>query len=133
MFDYVPVMAGIPQLREAGWLITGDDRDPVRHLFVRMEESMDGSGVWTVELHECRGRRGDAGKAMHRYAIQADARAALAAIYLLSRYLAPLPTWDPQRVEPGRWRVRVYEPTASDLRQRGRDPAVPTLPARADG
>jgi hypothetical protein len=70
---------------------------------------------------------------MHRYAAEADARAALAAIYLLSRYLAPLPTWDPQRVEPGRWRVRVYEPTAQDPRQRRRDRAVPTQPARAGG
>ncbi len=117
MFGYAAVMAGIPQLREAGWLITGDDRDPVRHLFVRMEETMDGSGVWTVELHECRGRRGDAGKAMHRYATEADARAA---IYQLSRHVAPLPTWDAQRREPGRWRVRVYEPTAQDLNQRRR-------------
>jgi hypothetical protein len=48
-------VTGIPQLREAGWFVTGSDRDPVRHLFVRMEEHMDGTGVWTVELHECRG------------------------------------------------------------------------------
>jgi hypothetical protein len=104
-------VAGIPQLREAGWLITGKDQDPVRHLFVRMEECMDGSGVWTVELHECRGRRGEAGRAMHRYAAEGDARAALSAIYRLSRYLPPLPTWDPQRLEPGRWRVHAYQPT----------------------
>jgi hypothetical protein len=68
-------------LREVGWLVTGDDPDPVPHLFVRMEEAMDGSGTWTVELSECRGRCGTAGNAPHRYSAEADARAALAAIY----------------------------------------------------
>lgn len=110
-------VVGIPQLREVGWLITGYDRDPVRHLFVRLEEAMDGGGTWTVELSECRGRRGADGNAVHRYPAEADARAALDAIYRLGRHLGPLPTWDPQRAESGRWRVRVYEPTERDPRR----------------
>jgi hypothetical protein len=87
-------VAGVPQLREAGWLITGPDRDPVRHLLARLCEYVDGSGTWTLELFECRGRHGEAGKAMRRYASEHDARLALALIYRLSRHLVPLPTWD---------------------------------------
>ncbi|WP_327007576.1 hypothetical protein OHA72_10080 [Dactylosporangium sp. NBC_01737] len=108
-------MVGIPQLREVGWLVTGPDRDPVRYLFLRVEEFVDGSGVWSVELHECRGRRDAAGRARHSYPSEADARAALAVIYRLSEFLEPLPTWDEQQLEPGRWRVRVYEPTGGVL------------------
>jgi hypothetical protein len=106
MYEYDDRVPGIPQVREAGWFVTGSDRDPVRHLFVRMEEHMDGSGVWTVELHECRGRRGEGGKAMHRYPSESQAKEALHLIYQLSRHLAPLPTWDDQQREDGRWRVR---------------------------
>jgi hypothetical protein len=119
MFEYPDGMTGIPQLREAGWFITGSDRDPVRHLFVRLEESMDARTCgWTVELHECRGRRGEAARARRSYVTEADARAALNVIYRLSRHLAPLCTWDPQMSEPERWRTRIYEPTQQDLRQR---------------
>lgn len=118
-------MAGIPQLREAAWLITGPDPDPVRHLLARLCERVDGSGLWTVELFECRGRIGEAGKAMHSYGSEDDAREALAVIYRLSRHLAPLPTWDPQHVEPGRWRVIAYEPTAQDTRRRRHDGPTP--------
>lgn len=75
-----------------------------------MEERVDGSGVWIVELHECRGRHGDAGKAMHSYPSESSARDALDLIYRLSRHLMALPTWNEQQVEEGRWRVRVYEP-----------------------
>jgi hypothetical protein len=112
-FDYDIGVTGIPQPRETGWFITDRDTDPVRHLFLCMEERMDGSGVWTVELHECRDRRGDAGKAMHSYPSETAAREALDLIYRLSRYLVPLPTWNEQQVEDGRWRVRVYEPAGS--------------------
>lgn len=72
---------------------------------------MDGTGVWTVELHECWGRRGAAGKAMRSYPSESQARAALDLIYQLSRHLAPLPTRDGQQREGGRWRVRVYAET----------------------
>jgi hypothetical protein len=130
--DYDRIVAGIPQLREAGWLITGKDHDPVRHLLVRMQEHMDGTGTWTVELYECRGRRGDAGNAMHSYVTETDARAALNAIYQLSRHLTPLPTWQPQKVEPGRWRTHVYEPTQQDLRQRHREQETPTADRHHD-
>jgi hypothetical protein len=44
-YEYDAGVTGIPQLREAGWFVTGSDRHPVRHLFVRMEEHMDGTGV----------------------------------------------------------------------------------------
>jgi hypothetical protein len=101
-------MAGIPRIREAGWFITDSDRDPVRHLFVRLEQYMDGSGAWTLELHECRGRRGVAGKAEHRYATETDARTALVGICALSNHLAPLPTWTDSKAEPGRWRMLTY-------------------------
>ena len=113
-------------------MITGNDRDPVRYLFVRMEEHVDGTGAWTVELHECRGRRGDPGKAKHSYATETEARAALNAIYQLSRRLVLLPTWDPQEMEAGRWRVRVYEPTEQDLHQRRRESKAPIRTAADD-
>ena len=111
------LVTGIPQLREAGWLITGPDKDPVRHLFTRLEEHMDDSGIWTVELRECRGR---GGKAAHSYPTESEARDSLDMIYRLSRHLAPLPTWDQGQVEPARWRIRVYDPTEQDLHQRDR-------------
>ncbi|MEV6930885.1 hypothetical protein AB0M46_41225 [Dactylosporangium sp. NPDC051485] len=110
-------MVGIPQLREAGWLITGDDRDPVRHLFIRLEETMDGSGVWTLELADCRRRASDGGHVMHRYSCEANARTATVAIYALSRHLAPLPIWDPDRREQARWRVKVYSPEPIGVRR----------------
>ena len=103
-------MVGIPQLREVGWLITGTDRYLVRHLFIRLEETMDGSGVWTVELADCQRRAAEGGHVMHHYGGEADARTAVAAIYALSRHLSPLPTWDSQRWELARWRVRTYLP-----------------------
>ena len=114
-------MAGAPQLRETGWFVTGRDDDPVRHLFVRLEERTDGSGTWTVELHLCQARRTKPGTAKRMYATGADARAALQAIYLLSRHLVDLPTWDPAVTAPGRWKVRVGEPTPQDLQMRRRN------------
>jgi hypothetical protein len=61
-----------------------------------------------VELHECRGRRGEAGKAVRRYPSESQAREALRLIYLLSRHLVALPTWEEHQLEAGRWRLRVY-------------------------
>jgi hypothetical protein len=86
------------------------DRDPVRYLFLRMEQTVDGSGEWTVELSDCRRRVNEGGHGMHRYEGEAEARTAVAAIYALSRHLMPLPTRDPQHREPPRWRVRAYDP-----------------------
>jgi hypothetical protein len=80
-----------------------------------MEEHMDGTGVWTVELHECWGRRGAAGKAMHGYPSASQAGEALHLIYQLSRHLAPLPTRDERQREDGRWRVRVYVHTRDHI------------------
>jgi hypothetical protein len=84
-------MVGIPRLREAGWLITGTD---------------------------CRRRADEGGHVMRRYGCEADARTAVAAIYALSRHMAPLPTWDPQRCELARWRVRIYPPEPAGLARR---------------
>ncbi|GAA3449708.1 hypothetical protein GCM10018962_15410 [Dactylosporangium matsuzakiense] len=104
------IVVGIPKLREAGWLITGTDRDPVRHLFFRVEQTLDGTGEWTVELSDCRRRADDGGRTQRRYSCETDARTALAAVLTLSRHLPPLPTWDPQLCEPARWRVRSWLP-----------------------
>jgi hypothetical protein len=117
-------VAGAPQLREAGWFVTGRDADPVRHLFIRLEERTDGSGTWTVELHLCQARRDRPGTAMRTYATEADARAALQAIYQLSRHLVDLPTWDHTDLAPGRWKVRTVGPTPQDLQMRRRNRAA---------
>jgi hypothetical protein len=101
-------MAGLPQIREAAWFVTGPEHDPVRHLFLRLEERRDGSGTWTVELFECRGDRGNAGMAMRVYPDEAQARTAVLAIYTLAHHLERLPTWEPDRCEVGRWRVLTY-------------------------
>lgn len=85
-----------------------------------MEETVDGSGQWTVELSDCRRRAGEGGHVMHHYRHEGDARAAVAAVYALSRHLEPLPTWNTRHSEPPRWRVRAYE-------------AVPVGPQRSDG
>ena len=106
-------MAGAPQLREVGWFITGTDRDPRYHLFVRLEERMDGSGEWTVELRRCDGR-GEGAYARHVYPTEVEAGHALQAIYSLSRHLEPLPTYSEQ-MEVGRWRRRTYQPTAYEV------------------
>ncbi len=103
-------MTGIPRIREAGWFITGQDRDPVRHLFVRLEERMDGSVVWTVELHLCRPPHDHTGKAMREFPTEAGARTALHTIYALSRHLVEQPTWTAGRRERGRWRIWTIEP-----------------------
>jgi len=109
-------VAGTPQVREAGWFVTGRDDDPIRHLFVRLEERMDGTGTWTLELHLCGNR--EVGKAMNVYQRESDARTALDAIYHLSRYLRELPTWNPMITEPGRWRLHSRPPTPQDLQLR---------------
>lgn len=108
-------MPGAPQLREVAWLVTGPDRDPVRHLYVRLEERMDGSGVWTLGVRECSGL---GRKTMRCYGNEADARDRLQAVYALySRQ--QLPMWDPEQREEARWRVRTFPPSEYDLRIRG--------------
>lgn len=101
-------------MREAAWLVTGPATDPVRHVFVRLEQRVDGSGSWTVEVHLCRERRGHPAAAMHVYPDEESARAAVRAMYALGRHLDALPTWNPDRCEPGRWRVQKYEDDARD-------------------
>lgn len=111
-------MAGLPRLREAAWLVTGPDRWPLYHLQVRLYEAMDGSGVWTLKVRECR----PAGPVEHRsqrcYATEAEARADLQQIYELGR--RQLPTRQPGLQEEGRWRVRVHPPDRYDLQLRAR-------------
>jgi hypothetical protein len=104
-------------VREAGWFVTGRDDDPVRHMFVRLEERMDGTGTWTLELHLC---ADEDGRATNVYSDESDARAALDAIYRLSRQLGELPTWDPTIRQPGRWTIRTRPPTPQDLHFRER-------------
>ncbi|GAA2531729.1 hypothetical protein [Pilimelia columellifera] len=107
-------MAGIPQLRAAGWFVTGQER-PHRsehlsyHLLVRLWEHMDGSGVWSVSLHDCAAPAGH-GRVERRYGSEDAARTALAAMYALARHLPPLPTMPPLgQTEPnhelGRWQI----------------------------
>jgi hypothetical protein len=127
VFDYSWGVPGIPLRREAGWFVTGPDRDPVRHLFVRVTEHMDGSGRWSVELHECRGQ---ARKVMRTYDTGSEARTALDLICRLARHLAPLSTWDSERIEPGRWRMLGGEPAEQDPRQQKRTGAGITARSR---
>jgi hypothetical protein len=51
-------MAGTPQVREPGWSVTGHDDDRACHLFVRLEERMDGGRTWTLDPHRCGARDG---------------------------------------------------------------------------
>ncbi|MEU4570740.1 hypothetical protein [Micromonospora sp. NPDC023956] len=79
-------MAGIPQLREAGWLYApGDDYVPVAH--VRLEERVDGTG-WDLYLSD----PASAPSEHARYGDEAEARAALDRIYAAGR-------------ERGKWQV----------------------------
>lgn len=119
---------GLPQPRESSWFITGKDSDPVRHLFLLLEERMDGTGIWTLKLRLCLARREDASTAEQQYDTEAQARTALQAIYTLSRYLCPLPTWDPETFEVGRWRIRTQKPTEYDLHHRSRHTSTPRQP-----
>ena len=93
------MMAGLPQIREAGWFITDRETDPVRHLFIRLEERMDGTGSWTLELHRCRTRPGTPSAVKHEYGNEDDARAALTLIYALSRHLDGAADWQPATTE----------------------------------
>jgi hypothetical protein len=111
-------VSGIPQLREASWFVTGRDQDPVRHLFLRLQERMDGSGVWTVELHRCAVRRADGGAVDREYRAEADARTAVRLIYALTKHLVDMPTWAPDVTETGRWHTRTYEPSPQDVQFR---------------
>jgi hypothetical protein len=74
---YDSVVAGIPQLREAGWLVAPgtrpDDQYPVRLLLVRTYEQMEDSHGWTVEVRET---RPPSRKTEGWFASEAEARAA---------------------------------------------------------
>lgn len=108
-------MVGIPQLRASAWFITGREREhrseyPRYHLLVRLWEHLDGSGVWSVDLHDCAAPAGG-GRVERRFDCEDDARAALAAVLALARHLPPLPTMPPlgetePGYEAGRWQVR---------------------------
>lgn len=98
-------MPGEPQVREAGWFITGTDRDPIYHLFVRLWERMDGSG-WRLDVRECRGPH----QATRVYETEDDARFVLQAIYQLAEKAPPLATREPDRLEKGRWRITTHDP-----------------------
>jgi hypothetical protein len=79
-------VAGIPQVREAGWLYAdGDDYVPAAH--VRLEERTDGTG-WDVYLADPA-----SGPSQHaRYPDEDAARAELARVYAAGR-------------DRGEWRV----------------------------
>jgi hypothetical protein len=83
---------------------------------------MDGTGTWTLELHQCGNREG--GKATNIYQSEADARTALGAIYELSRHVCDLPTWDPTITQQGRWRIHSRPPTPQDIQFRRRRSAA---------
>ena len=117
LFDYNAGVTWLPRIREAGWLKTGKDgpegshRYADRHLFVRLQQDMNGTGEWTLELHDC--HRAAGGHVARVYDNESDARAALACIYALTRYLEPL-------TEVGRWEIKTYELSDGDQRQLAR-------------
>jgi len=81
----------LPRIREVGWFKTGEDgpdgsgRYADRRLFVRLQQDMNGTGEWTLELHDC-GKAAD-GRATRVYDNEQDARTALALVYALTRHL----------------------------------------------
>lgn len=84
-------------MRETGWLLTGSERDPRRLMLVRLEERMDGSGIWTVECFQ-NGEPGERdGKYMAEFDNEPVARAAVEATYR-------------QFDDVGRWKVTRYLP-----------------------
>jgi len=111
-------MGWLPRLREVGWFKTGRDgpagsyRYASRHLFACLEQSMDVVDEWTLELHDC--CRGADGTVRQVYTCEADARAALACIYALSKHLGPIPDRYGGPAEVGRWEVRTYDLSAAD-------------------
>lgn len=94
MCDYDVIMSWTPRLREASWFMTGHDgpdgsrRYADRHFFLRVEQDMNGTSEWTVELRDC--HRGSDGRTLRTYRNEQDARTAVACIYALTRHLGPL-------------------------------------------
>lgn len=117
-------MTWLPRIREVGWFITGRDgpdgsyRYADRHLFASLQQDMNGTAEWTLELRDCRSAAG--GHVTRVYANEDDARAALACIYALTRHLGPLPDRCTGSVEVGRWEVRTYDLSEADRRQLAR-------------
>jgi hypothetical protein len=79
---------------------------------------MNDTGEWTLELRD-RHRAAD-GHVTRVYDNEGDARAALACIYALTRYLEPLPDGFSESTEVGRWEVKSYELSDGDRRQLAR-------------
>jgi len=90
----------------------GSHRYACRHLLVRLVQNMNVADEWTLELHDC--AKGAEGQVRHVYGCEADARAALACIYALSRHLGPLADRFGGPAELGRWDVHTYELSAAD-------------------
>jgi hypothetical protein len=93
MCDYDLVVSWTPHLREASWFMTGHNGPEGshcyadRHLFLRVEQDMNGTGEWTVELQDCH----RAGRGIKRtFGSEQDARTATTCIYSLTRHLGPL-------------------------------------------
>jgi hypothetical protein len=83
-----------------------------RHLFVRLEQRMDGSGQWTLEVAIC-GRRAD-GWAKRVYETEQDARQTLACVEALGLLMGPLADHYDGAEEFGRWQLRHYDLDAAD-------------------
>jgi hypothetical protein len=59
------LVAGVPQVREAAWLVpngtAAHDKYALRLLFVRLEKQMEDPFGWTLEVFQCQrpGRKAD--------------------------------------------------------------------------
>jgi hypothetical protein len=122
---YYPVgMTWLPRIREVGWFVTGHDgpagsyRYADRHLFVRLQQDLNGSGEWTLELREC--HRAADGHVSRVYGDEHDARATLACIYALSKHLASGGVEGNDLVGTGRWEIRSYDLSDADRSQLAR-------------
>jgi hypothetical protein len=121
-------MAWLPRIRAAGWLVTGRDgpegsyRYLTRHLFVRLEQHMDGSGRWSLEVADC--ARGADGRVIRVYDGEQDARQALASVQALSLLLTLVDHYD-GTPQTGRWQISQYELGPADEQQLGRRDGVP--------
>jgi hypothetical protein len=123
MCDYDLIVSWTPRLREASWFMTGRDgpegsrRYADRHLFLRVEQDLNGTGEWTVELRDCH----RAGSWIKRtFSSEQDARTATACIYALTRHLGPLEDRFSGQTEEGRWKIRSYDLGPGDERQLAR-------------
>lgn len=118
------IMSWLPRLREVGWFKTGRDgpegsyRYADEHPFVRLEQDMNGSGEWTLELRDC--RQGADGRVRRVYRNERDARTALACLYALTRHLGPLHDHFSGLAEVGRWEIRTFDLSDADRRQLAR-------------